>query len=121
VFTDYETNIFNGLKLKAFDRVLRLFLPLEEYEVTFEHLLLKKNLYKIIDALTFLDVYNLKIQEEREELSKIFSTSENKQHQQYHINILMNTSLSFKDQEKVKGLAQNHYSIKHIEGYDIVC
>jgi hypothetical protein len=40
----------------------------------------------------------------------------------------MHTALIFKEQEKVKelelrekGLAQLHYSIQHIEGYDLLC
>jgi hypothetical protein len=40
----------------------------------------------------------------------------------------MYTDLIFKEQEKVKdtglrkkGLAQPHYSIQHIEGYDLLC
>jgi hypothetical protein len=40
----------------------------------------------------------------------------------------MNTALIFKEQAKVKdtglrkkGLAQPHYSIQHIEGYDLLC
>jgi hypothetical protein len=40
----------------------------------------------------------------------------------------MQTSLIFKEQAKVKepglrekGLAQSHYSIQHIEGYDLLC
>jgi hypothetical protein len=40
----------------------------------------------------------------------------------------MHTALIFKEQAKVKepglrekGLAQPHYSIQHIEGYDILC
>jgi hypothetical protein len=42
--------------------------------------------------------------------------------------IPMHTALIFKEQAKVKelglrekGLAQPHYSIQHIEGYDILC
>jgi hypothetical protein len=38
----------------------------------------------------------------------------------------MHTALIFKEQAKVKGLrekglAQPHYSIQHIEGYDLLC
>jgi hypothetical protein len=40
----------------------------------------------------------------------------------------MHTALIFKEQAKVKelgsrekGLTQPHYSIKHIEGYDLLC
>jgi hypothetical protein len=38
----------------------------------------------------------------------------------------MDTALTFKDQAKgkelkQKGLAQPHYSIQHIEGYDLLC
>jgi hypothetical protein len=40
----------------------------------------------------------------------------------------MHTAFIFKEQEKVKdiglrekGLAQPHYSIQHIEGYDLLC
>jgi hypothetical protein len=64
VFIDHKNNIFNGLK--ASDRVLRTFwlLLLEEYGVTFEYLPGKKNVAAVADALSRLDIYRLKIQEE---------------------------------------------------------
>jgi hypothetical protein len=43
-----------------------------------------------------------------------------------NIKLPMHTALIFKEQAKVKGLrekdlAQPHYSIQHIEGYDLLC
>jgi hypothetical protein len=45
-----------------------------------------------------------------------------------NIKLTMHTALIFKEQAKVKeprltekGLAQPHYSIQHIEGYDLLC
>jgi hypothetical protein len=43
-----------------------------------------------------------------------------------NIEFPMHTDLIFKEQAKVKGLgekglAQLHYSIQHIEGYDLIC
>jgi hypothetical protein len=64
VFEDHKNNTFNGLK--ASDLVLREFwlLLLEEYGVTFEYLPGKKNMSTVVDALSRLDIDNLKIQEE---------------------------------------------------------
>jgi hypothetical protein len=52
---------------------LRWLLLLEEYGVTFEYFSGKKNV--VVDALSRLDIYSLKIQEE--ELLKLLSGSEN--------------------------------------------
>jgi hypothetical protein len=45
-----------------------------------------------------------------------------------NIKLTIHTALIFKEQAKVKqpglrekGLAQPHYSIQHIEGYDLLC
>jgi hypothetical protein len=73
VFTGQKNNIFNGLK--ASDRVLRWLLLLEEYGVTFEYLPGKKQKNVVADALSRLDIYSLKIQEE--EVLTLFSGSEN--------------------------------------------
>jgi hypothetical protein len=64
VFTDHKNNTFNGLK--ASDRVLHTcwLLLLEEYEVTIEVLLGKKQKNVVADALSHLDIDSLKIQEE---------------------------------------------------------
>jgi hypothetical protein len=58
----------------------------------------------------------------------LFSGSENNSISNIKYKIAMHTALIFKVQEKVKepglrekGLAQPHYSIKHIEGYDHLC
>jgi hypothetical protein len=99
-------------------------LPLEEYGVTFEYLPGKKNI--VVDALSRLDIDSLKIQEEEEALT-LLSGSENNSISNIKLIILMHTALIFKQQAKVKnvelrekGLAQPHYSIQHIEGYDIL-
>jgi hypothetical protein len=117
---DHENNAFNGLK--ASDRILRWFLLLEEYAVTFEYLAGKKNV--VTNALSRLDIDSLKIQEE-EALTNL-SGSENNSIS--NIKFPMHTALIFKQQEKVKeqglrekGLAQPHYSIQHIEGYGLIC
>jgi hypothetical protein len=77
-------------------------LLLEEYGITFEYVPGKKqkNVAVVAGALSHLDIDSLKIQEEE---------------------------MIFKEQAKVnepglreKGLAQPHYSIQHIEGYDLL-
>jgi hypothetical protein len=103
-------------------------LLLEEYGVPFECLPGKKqkNVVALTDALSHLDIDSLKIQEE--EISRIISGSENNSICNIKLTIPMYTALIFKEQAKVKepglrqkGLAQPHYSIQHIEGYDLLC
>ena len=115
VFTDHKNNTFNGLK--ASDHVLCWLLLLEEYGVTFKYLSGKKNV--VADALSRLDIDDLKIQEE--EALTLLSESEHSS-----IKFPMHTALIFKEQTRVKvlrekGLSQLHYSIQHIEGYDLLC
>jgi hypothetical protein len=114
------THTVNGLK--ASDRVLLLcwHLLLEEFGVTFEYLPEKKNV--VADALSRLDD-SLKIQEQEEEVLTLLSGSENNSISNIKLTITMHTALIFKEQAKVKGLreqglAQPHYSIKHIDGYN---
>jgi hypothetical protein len=97
-------------------------LVLEEYGVTFEYLPGKKNV--VADALSRLDVDSLNIQEE--EVLTLLSGSENNSISNIKLTIPMHTALIFKEQAKFKelrekGLAQAHYSIQHIEGYDLLC
>jgi hypothetical protein len=124
VFTDHKNNTFNGLK--ASDCVLRTrwFLLLEEYGGTREYLSGKKSV--VADALSRLDIDSLNIQEE--EVLTLLSGSENNSISNIKLTTPMHTALIFKDQAKVKivalkekGLAQPHYSIQHIEGYDFLC
>jgi hypothetical protein len=129
VFTDHKNNTFNGLK--ASDRVLpTCWLLLHgEYGVTFEYLPGKRQKNVVADALSRLDIiYSLKIQEEAEEVVTLLSGSENNSISNIEWTIPMHTALIFKEQAKVKetglrekGLVQNHYSIQHIEGYNLFC
>jgi hypothetical protein len=83
VFTDHKNNTFNGLK--ASDRFLRTcwHLLLEEYGETFEYLPWKvqKNVGTVANPLSRLVIDSLKIQEEKEEVFKVFSESGKQQHQ----------------------------------------
>jgi hypothetical protein len=77
-----------------------------------------------VDALSRLIIDSLKIQEE--EVLTLLSGSENNSITYIKLIIPMHTALIFKGQEKLKrfrekGLAQPHYSIQHIEGYDLLC
>jgi hypothetical protein len=103
-------------------------LLLEEFGVTFEYLPGKKNVTYLADALSRLDIDNLKIQDSKEEVLTLLSGSENNSISNIKLAIPMHTVLVFKEQAKVKepglrekGLAQPHYSIQHIEGYDLLC
>jgi hypothetical protein len=80
----------------------------------------------VTDALSHLDIDSLKIQEE--EVLTLLSGSENNSISNIKLTIPMHTALIFKEQAKFKesglrekGLAQPHYSIQHIEGYDLLC
>jgi hypothetical protein len=128
VFTDHKNNTFNGLK--ASDPVLHTcwILLLEEYRVTFECLTGKKNVDPVADDLSRLDIDSLKIQEKKEEVLTLLSGSENKSISNIKSKITMHTALIFKEQAKVKeprlrekGLDEPHYSIQHVEGYDLLC
>jgi hypothetical protein len=126
VFTDHKNNNFN--RWNASDRVLLpcWLLLLEEYEVTFEYLQGKTNVAAVEDPLSRLDIDSLKIQEEPHKVLTLLSGSENNSIS--NIQFPMHTALIFKEQAKVKeprlrkkGLAQPHFLIKHIEGYDLLC
>jgi hypothetical protein len=80
----------------------------------------------VADDLSRLDIDSLKIQDE--EVLTLLSGSENNSISNIELIIPMHTALIFKEQAKVKesglrekGLAQPHYSIQHIEGYDLLC
>jgi hypothetical protein len=100
----------------------------EEYGVTFEFLPgnKQKNVVTVADALSHLDIDSLKIQEE--ETLRLLSGSEDNSISNIKSTMPMHTALIFKEQTKVKdtglrekGLAKSHYSIQHIEGYDLLC
>jgi hypothetical protein len=70
----------------------------------------------------------VKIQDNKEGVLTLLSGSENNSISNIKLTIPMHTALIFKEQAKVKepgfrekGLAQPHYSIQHIEGYDLLC
>jgi hypothetical protein len=101
-------------------------LLLEEYGVTFEYLPGKMHTNDVVDALSRVDIYSLKIQEE--EVSTLLSGSENNSISNIKLLTRIHTSLILKEQAKVKnigarekGSSQPHYSIQHIEGYDLLC
>jgi hypothetical protein len=80
----------------------------------------------VADALSRLDIDSLKIQEG--EVLTLLSGSENNSISNIKFMNPMHTALIFKEQAKnkeqglrEKGLAQPHYSIQHIEGYDLLC
>jgi hypothetical protein len=80
----------------------------------------------LADALSRLDIDSLKIQEE--EVLTLLSGSENNSISNIKLTIPIHNALIFKEQAKVKepglivkALAQPHYSIHHIEGYDLLC
>jgi hypothetical protein len=105
---------------------LRWLLLFEKYGVIFEYFHRKKNVAVVADALSRLDIDSLNIQEE--EVLTLLSGSENNSISNIKLTIPMHTALIFKEQAYVKGtrlremgLAQPHYSIQHIEGYDLLC
>jgi hypothetical protein len=107
---------------------LRWLLLLEEYGVTVEYLpgKIQKNVAVLAVALSRLDIDSLKIQEE--EVLTLLPESENNSISNRKLTIPMHTALIFKEQAIVKepglrekGLAQPHYSIQNIEGYDLLC
>jgi RNase H-like domain found in reverse transcriptase len=108
VFTDHKNNAFNGLKSSGC--VLRWLLLLEEYGVTFEYLPGKKNV--VADALSRLDIDDLKIQNEEALIILLEAQISN-------IKFPMHTALIFSKQTRViglrkKGLTQPQYSMQHI-------
>jgi hypothetical protein len=85
-----------------------------------------KYVVTVADSLPYLDIDSLKIQ--KEEASTLLSGSENSSISNFKSTILIHTALIFKEQRKVKdtgsrenGIAQPHYSIQRIDGYDILC
>jgi hypothetical protein len=85
-------------------------LLLEEYGVTFEYLPGQKNVANVADDLSRLDIDSLKVQEE--EVLTLPSGSDNNSIS--NIKFVIDTALT------EKSLAQPHYSIQHIEGYDLL-
>jgi hypothetical protein len=75
---------------------LRWLLLLEEYRVTFEYLLGRKQKNVVADALFYLDINSLKIQEI--EVLTLLSGSENNRIS--NIKFPMHTALIFKEQAK---------------------
>jgi hypothetical protein len=83
-------------------------------------------LTSVADALSCLEIDILKIQEE--EVLTLLSGSESNSISNIKLRIPIHTALIFKEQAKVKeiglrekDLVQPHYSIQHIEGYDLLC
>jgi hypothetical protein len=83
----------------------------------------------VADVFSDLDIDCLKIQEEEgEEVLTLLLVSENNSIINIKLSIPIHTALIFREQAKVKqlglrekGLSQPHYSIQHIEGYDLLC
>jgi hypothetical protein len=125
VYTDHKNNTFNGLKANVSDlNYLTCWLILlDKNGVAFEYLPGWKQKNVAADALSRLDIDSLKIQEE--EVLTLLSGSENNSIINIKLISPIHTALIFKEQENVqglreKGLAQPHYSIQHIEGYDLL-
>jgi hypothetical protein len=96
-------------------------LLLEEYRVTFEYFLGKKQKNVVVDALFRLGIDSMKIQEETKGALTLLSGLENISISNIKLTNPMHTALIFKDQGlREKGLAQTHYSIQPIEGYDLL-
>jgi hypothetical protein len=94
--------------------------------MTFEYLpgKIQKNVAPVANALSCLDIDSLNIQEE--EVLTLLSGSKNNSISNIKLTTPIHTALIFKEQAKIKelglrekGLAQPHYSIQHIEGYDL--
>jgi hypothetical protein len=90
------------------------------------HLSISHERIVLADALSRPDIDSLKIQEE--ELLTLLSGSENNSISNIKVIVPIHTALIFQEQAKFKepglrekGLAQPHYSIQHIEGYDLLC
>jgi hypothetical protein len=88
----------------------------------------QKNVVVVADALSCLDIGSLKIQEEKQQILTLLSGSKNSSISNIKLNFPMHTALIFKEQAKIKqpglrekGFPQPHYSIQHIEGYDLLC
>jgi hypothetical protein len=114
---------------KSFTPRFALILLLYQYGVTFEYLpgRKQKNVGIVEDGLSHHDIDSLKTQEETEEVLPLLSLSEKNSISNINLTILMQTIVNFKEQGKVKkpglrekGLAQPHYSIQHVEGYDLI-
>jgi hypothetical protein len=80
-----------------------------------------------VDDLSHLDIDIIKIQEETEEALTFLSGSENCSICNIKITIQIHTSLIFKQQTNImephlreKQLDQLHYSMQHIEWYDLL-
>jgi hypothetical protein len=80
-------------------------LILEEYGVTFEYILGKKNV--VVDTLFHLDIDSLKFQEETQESLIILSKSKDSSISHIKLTKQMYIALIFKKQSKFKGLGDN--------------
>jgi hypothetical protein len=98
VFTDHKNNVFTRLKAHASDRVLRWFLLLEEFGVTFEYLPGNKQRNVVADSLFRLYIYSLKIQENIDEALTLLSGSENSSTSNIKSTILIHYALIFNEQ-----------------------
>jgi hypothetical protein len=79
-----------------------------------------------MNALPCLNIYSLKIENNKDKRLKFFSGSEISSISNIKSLVSIHTTLIFKEQAKVKnvgekGLAQPHYSIQHIEGKNLLC
>jgi hypothetical protein len=108
VFKWQKKNYFNGLK--SSDNVLRWLLLLWKYGVTLKYFPGKENIAVFLEALSCLDIDIPKIDDDKKEVLKILSVSENSSIRNIKLTIPMRKALKFKDETKFKELGLRNKS-----------